>query len=290
MASNRRYGVLFALFLPLGGVLVACGDRADERGALERDELDRELDLALGGDTVPATFQDTVIGPAPAPAPAPEAQAPAVRPPQAQPVPQAPRQPPPAAQPEARATEPRQPRSTMHSVPTGTTFAVRLNETLATDRNQPGDGFTATVTDPIVAADGTVLVPAGATVRGRVTAVDASGRVGETAVIKLAFEAVSFGGESYPLQGSVVEANPERRTRQTAREQGAKVAAGAAAGAVLGRVLGRDTESTLKGAVIGAAAGTAIAMGTADVDAVLPVGSRMVIRLDAPVQVTRLVS
>jgi hypothetical protein len=56
---------------------------------------------------------------------------------------------------------------------------------------------------------------------------------------------------------------------------------------VLGQVIGRDRESTLKGAAIGAAAGTAIAMGTADVDAVLPSGSRMVIRLDAPVQIDR---
>jgi hypothetical protein len=290
MARNGRYAMLFALLAALGVGLWGCGDRPDERAALERDELERELDLALGRDTVPATFQDTVIGPEPVPAPGPEApvEAPAPpRPQQAQPRPQAPRQQLPEPRPAPQSLEPRQPRATTQSVPAGTTFAVRLNEMLATDRNRPGDGFTATVTDPIVAADGSVLIPAGATLRGRVTAVEASGRVGETAVIKLAFEAVSFGGESYPLQGSVVEANPERRTRQTTREQGAKVAAGAAAGAMLGRVLGRDAESTLKGAVIGAAAGTAIAMGTADVDAVLPQGSRMVIRLDAPVQVTR---
>jgi hypothetical protein len=38
---------------------------------------------------------------------------------------------------------------------------------------------------------------------------------------------------------------------------------------------------------VGAAAGTAIAMGTADVDAVLREGSPMVIRLNAPVFVER---
>jgi uncharacterized protein YcfJ len=89
------------------------------------------------------------------------------------------------------------------------------------------------------------------------------------------------------LQATVIEANPERRNRTPAGEQVAKAAGGAAAGAIIGRVLGKDTRSTVKGAVIGAAAGTAIAMGTADVDAVLPVGSRMVIRLDAPVEVRR---
>ena len=175
------------------------------------------------------------------------------------------------------------------TVPTGTTFAIQLDETLGTDRNRPGDPFEATLTDPIVAVDGTVLVPSGAKVRGRVTAAEMSSRAGETAVIKLAFESVSFGGRSYPLRASVVEANPERRTRTSTREQAGRVAAGAAAGALLGQILGKDTESTLKGAAVGAAAGTAIAMGTADVDAVLPSGSRMVIRLDAPVEVRRTV-
>jgi len=175
------------------------------------------------------------------------------------------------------------------TVPIGTTIAVRMDETLSTKDSQPGQPFTATIADPIVGLDGTVLIPSGAKVRGRVTAVEKSDRVGETAVIKLAFESVSFDGRSYPLQATVVEANPERRTRTSTGEQAGKVAAGAAAGAVLGRILGKDTEGAIKGAVIGAAAGTAIAMGTADVDAVLPAGSRMVIRLDAPVEVEQTV-
>lgn len=265
--------------MPLAIVPAACGDREDERAALEEDELDRELDLALKGDTLPATFEDTAVGVEPRPEPALQRTAPTPRP---RPRAQAPRRSEP--RPEPRREEPR---PVALTVPSGTTFAVRLDETLATDKNQPGDPFTATVADPIVAADGTVLVPSGATVRGRVTAADKSDRVGETAVIKVAFESISFGGRSYPLQATVVEANPERRTRTTKKESAAKVAAGAAAGAVLGQVLGKDTESTLKGAAVGAAAGTAIAMGTADVDAVLPSGSRMVIRLDAPIEVQR---
>jgi hypothetical protein len=174
-------------------------------------------------------------------------------------------------------------------VPSGTTFALRLNEELSTERNQPGDGFSATLTDPILDANGDVAIPAGATVRGRVTKASKSGRVGETAVMNLAFESVAFGGQSYALDASVVQANPQRKSRASTGEQVGKVAAGAAAGAILGRVLGKSTSSTVKGAVIGAAAGTAIAMGTADVDAVLPAGSTMIIRVDSPVTVTRTV-
>jgi len=278
MARQRAWAFALLLTLPLGVVPAACG--GDERDALREEELERDLELALEGDTLPATFQDTAVGKEPEAAPAPQV-APAPRastPPRTQPR-ESEQRPAPAA-----------PRTVTMSVPTGTTFAVQLNETLATDQNAPGDAFSATVTEPIVSADGTVMIPAGATVRGRVTAVEKSDRVGETAIIKLAFETISFDGESYPLQASVVEANPERRTRTTTGQQAAKIGAGAAAGAVLGQILGKDRASTLKGAVIGAAAGTAIAMGTADVDAVLPSGSRMVVRLDAPVQVRRTVS
>jgi hypothetical protein len=260
--------------------IVACGDGGDERAALEEDELDRELDLALRGDTAPAAFKDTAVASAPAPA----QSSPAPKPRETRPAPEPQRRSEPAPQREQPA-----PRTVTLSVPTGTTFAVQLNETLSTDKSVPGDPFTATLADPIVGLDGTVLIPSGATVHGRVTAAEKSDRVGETAVIKVAFESISFDGRSYPLQATVVEANPERRTRTTAKQSAAKVAAGAAAGAILGQVLGKDTEGTLKGAAIGAAAGTAIAMGTADVDAVLPAGSRMVIRLDTPIEIQRTV-
>ena len=286
----RKTGwIALLVMLPVGLAPAACGDSQDERAALEQEELRRELDLALRGDTAAATFGDTAATAVeePAPQPAPRAEAPR-RPPQTQPRPQPQPQPQPS-QPTPRSEPAPQPRTETLAVPTGTTFAIRLDETIATDRNAPGDPFTATLADPIVGADGSVLIPAGATVRGRVTAVDKSDNIGDMAVIKLAFETISFNGRSYPLQATVVEANPERRTRTTAKESAAKVAVGAAAGALLGQVLGKNTESTLKGAAVGAAAGTAIAMGTADVDAVLPAGSRMVIRLDAPIEVTRTV-
>jgi hypothetical protein len=257
-------------------VATACGGEDPDRAALEQDALDRELDLALEKDRAAPTFTDAAPEPAPAAKP-PASQPPAAKPPAAKPAPK------PAAEPPA-------PRVVTMVVPTGTTFAVHLDETLATDQNQAGDPFSATLADPIVDLNGQVLLPAGATVRGRVTAAEKSDRVGDTAVITLAFESVSFGGKSYPMQASVVEANPERKTRTTKTQSAGKVAAGAAAGAVIGQVLGKNTKSTVTGAVVGAAAGTAIALGTADVDAVLPSGSRMVIRLDAPVEVQRTVN
>jgi hypothetical protein len=283
----RTWRAAWVLVLPLAMLPVACGDGADERAALREDDLDRELDLAFQGDTLEATFQDTVVGvePAPEPGPVPQAQPP--RTPQRAPAPiQRP-----APEPETPAPAPApQPRVVTSTVAMGTSMSLRLNETLSTETNRVGDAFTATLQHAITDAEGQVIVPAGATVRGRLTQVDKSGHVGATGIIKLAFEAVSFGGRSYPMDATVLRANPQRQNRTTTQEQAAKVAAGAAAGAVLGRVLGKDTRSTLKGAVVGAAAGTAIAMGTADVDVVLPAGSDMVIRLDTPIEVRRTVT
>lgn len=284
--TRRNMAAALLLFAPLALGPAACGDQ-DDRSALEDEELDRELDLALQGDTSATLFEDTAV--IEGDAELDEEQAPQAQ----QPRTQAPRQQAPQRQPTQQQPQPRpqsQPRTVTMSVPAGTTVSIRMNETLSTEGSQAGDSFTARLDNPIVDASGAVIVPAGATVRGRVTAVAASGRVGQTAAIKLAFESVSFGGQSYPLHATVQSAEVQQSTRTSTAESAGKVAAGAAAGAILGQVLGKDTESTLKGAAIGAAAGTAVAMGTTEVDAVLPQGAEVVIRVDQPITVTRTVS
>jgi hypothetical protein len=285
--KTRKNLAALLLVLPLALAPLACGD--DNRSA-QQEELDRDLDLALQGDSSALVFEDTAAGMAPTDEPVPPQPAPTNRPTTRNPNPSPRPSPTPSRVDNTPAPRPTAPRTVSRTASAGTTFAISLNETLSTGSNKAGDGFTATLEEPIMDSDGNVVVPAGATVRGRVTRVDHSGNVGETAVMNLAFESISFGGNSYPLEASVIEANPERRTRQSTGQQAGKVAAGAAAGAILGRVLGKDTKSTLKGAVIGAAAGTAIAMGTSDVDAVLPAGSTMRVKLDAPVTVRRSVS
>src|SRR5687768_4733661 len=284
---SKRWIYALMLVAPLGLGTAACGDDADERAALEEDELSRDLDLALQGDTAPATFEDTAAqspdpeGEAETPAPAPVRPTPPRQSPAPRPTPQQPQREEPRADP-----RPQQPSTVTRTAPSGTTMALRLNETISTETSSVGDGFTATLTSPVRAADGTVIIPEGAVVRGRVTAVQPSTRAGQTALIKVAYESISWGGRSYDLNATLVEAPVQRDQRTGRGEQAATIGAGAAAGAILGQIIGRDREATLAGAAIGAAAGTAIALGTADVDAVMPAGGRMVIRLDTPITVT----
>jgi hypothetical protein len=276
MRASWRVALPFMLAL----VGAACGDAS--RSAESDEDAAGDVDLALQVDTAPATFRDTAIAVVPGPEPRPQQRRRAperVRLVESEPEP--PRiSNPPMTQPPPPAPEPTR---TSATVPVGTTIVLTLDETLSTETNVAGDGFTASVQEPVLSADGMLLVPVGATVRGRVTHVQKSGRVGETAVLNVTFEAISFGDASYALSATVVQANPERVSRASTGEQVGKVAAGAAAGAILGRVLGGKTRDAIKGAVIGAAAGTAIALGTADVDAVLKAGSTMVIRTDAPI-------
>jgi hypothetical protein len=289
---NLLFGL--AVALPLSTFVVACGpDRGtDDRAALEREALERDLNLALQPDTTAEPDLSDLPAPAPVaetPAPAPQRAAaprpqPAPRPaPQRQPQASAPAPAPAPAQPAA-------PRTVTLPVPSGTTLALRMNQELSTSNASAGQSFTATLADAVYAADGTTLIPAGSTVRGRVTDARPSERAGQQATISLAFETVSVDGRSYPLNATVVDVPVRRVTRDTKTEQAAKVGAGAAAGAVLGQVIGRNTRSTVAGAAIGAATGTAVAMGTADVDAVIPSGARVVIRLDSPINVQRTVS
>ncbi|HSM37537.1 MAG TPA: hypothetical protein VK837_14130 [Longimicrobiales bacterium] len=170
-------------------------------------------------------------------------------------------------------------------VPAGSVVAVRLDEQLSTSSNDAGDAFTVTTTQPMLDDLGRVAIPAGSRLQGRVLAVDGADADGETSMLVLGFESVSVAGRTYPLSGTVVEANPQRRKPTATRGTAAKVGAGAAVGAILGQIIGKDTEATVIGAAAGAAAGTAIALGTRDVEAVLPAGSAMTIRLDAPVRV-----
>lgn len=265
----------FALLLVLGGA-TAC-ERAPD--ADERAELDREMDMALEGDTLAEPELRDVPREE---VPRGEPERPAARQPEAErPQARAPR----TEEPRPTAAPREEPPATVTvTAAQGSTFRIVLNQELSTRTNESGDLFTARLTDAVT--DGRrVVIPAGADVRGQVTAVQKSGRRGEQAIIKIDFSEVSFDGRTYPLRASVVEANPETKSRTSGAERAARIGGGAAAGAILGRVIGGDTKGAVVGAAVGAAAGTAITLGTEDVDAVLPAGSAMTIRLDEPVVV-----
>jgi len=130
-------------------------------------------------------------------------------------------------------------------IPSGTPLHVRVDETIDTRRNRPGDGFTATLSEP-VEFGGRVLVPAGTEFRGHVTTASASGRMKGRAQLGLALDGFRLNGRDYRVTTTSVE----RVSASHKKRNGWLIGGGAGLGAAIGAIAGGG-----KGALIGAGAG-----------------------------------
>lgn len=170
-------------------------------------------------------------------------------------------------------------------VPVGTTMSLRMAETISTQSHEAGDGFTATVTEPVHASDGSVLIASGATMYGTVETSERSTDPEDPAALTFRFDELQVDGNAYPVTATVESAEARQTEGDSEAESAAKVAFGAAAGALVGQVLGKDTESTLQGAAVGAAAGTVVAVASRNGDATLEEGSQITVRTEEPIRV-----
>jgi hypothetical protein len=163
----------------------------------------------------------------------------------------------------------------------GILIPVRLVDGLTTERNLPGDSFTATLDKELV-ADGFIIAERGARVEGRVVASDKGGRV--RGVSSLAVELVRLhtsDGQTVLIQTDGFE----RRAEETHRQDAEKVGAGAALGAVIGAIAGGGKGAAI-GAGVGGGAGAGTVMATRGSAATLPSETRVTFRLKAPVTIT----
>jgi hypothetical protein len=139
---------------------------------------------------------------------------------------------------------------------------------------------------PILNAQRQTVVPAGAQINGRITALRESIDATTPAIIRLELQNMSWEGRTVPLDAEVIRAEPRREGR-TAEDALRGAAAGAAAGAVIGAVIGRDVRGAVTGAAVGAGAGTAISLGVSNQQAYLDEGSSMTLRLTQPLPLRR---
>ena len=281
---TRRPTPLIAVsLLALSSLVVACGDGGDTaaRATLEREALARDLKLALDDTAAAVSLNDAALPDSVIVADAAQAEAPPA--PQPQPARPALSRRAPAPAPSAPAA----PRFVTRTVPGGTTFSVRMDQAVWAS-NGVGSTFSATLAQPLTDAEGRTVIPAGATVRGRVTRAAAGTRAQGGADLAVTFTSIRHGGETFPIDVTLVSAPTVRRVNADSRtETAAKVASGAAVGAIVGRVAGRDRRSTAIGAAVGAVAGTGVAVATQSQDAVVDAGSTATVRLDGPVRVRK---
>lgn len=139
------------------------------------------------------------------------------------------------------------------TIPAGTQLTIRLDNPLDSERNQVGDSFHGSLSNPIV-LEGEIVIPSGAEVVGRVAEVKSAGRFAGNSVLTLELTSLSVNGRSYNIQTNQWTRAGTGEGKSTAT----KVGVGTAAGAILGGIFGGG-----RGAAIGAAAGAGAGTGVA---------------------------
>ena len=168
--------------------------------------------------------------------------------------------------------------SNNRTIPAGSQLTTTLDQTLGTSTSKVGDEFTATVARSLYASDGSVVVPAGAKIEGRVTARDDSDHPGDPALLRLAFDRIRFNGQSYPYSAAIVQSSAMQTSAERSGDKTKQIIIGGAVGAALGSIIsGGDLKKIIIGGAIGAAAGSIVSLGT-EVNASLPAGSQMTLQ------------
>jgi hypothetical protein len=163
----------------------------------------------------------------------------------------------------------------------GTLIPVRLVDGLASDRNQPGDTFTATLDRDLV-VDGLVIADRGARVEGRVTAVQIPGRTRGVAALGVELTRIhTSDGQTVTVETESFE----RRADTSHQEDAMKVGGGAIIGAIIGGIAGGGKGAAI-GAGVGGGAGAGDVLLTRGKPARLPSETRINFRLRTAVTLT----
>ncbi len=178
---------------------------------------------------------------------------------------------------------------TNSAVPAGTALIVRLDTTLATFSNRAGDPFQAKLTQPVV-VNGQTLIPAGATVEGRVTKVSEPRRISGKPSIGILPEAVIMPtGERYFLDATLTDTNipgsdvsSEGQFKGTGhdRRDQLEVGGGTGGGMLIGGLAGGPV-GMLVGGAVGAGATTTHWL-VKHRSATLPAGTQLTLELNRP--------
>lgn len=147
------------------------------------------------------------------------------------------------------------PAETFHTIPAGTTLAVRTDQLIDSRTAAPGQTYSGVVARAVVDSDGKVAIPRGASATLVIRDARAQGKVEGQSELAIDVAAVRVEGRQYRLETSdFVERGKQGvgRNRRTAEFAGG----GGVLGTILGAVAGGGKGAAI-GALSGAAAGTA---------------------------------
>ena len=180
------------------------------------------------------------------------------------------------------------------SLPAGTAVMAKLDTTLATFSNKAGDPFQARVSEAVV-LNGKTVIPAGATVEGRVTKVSEPRRISGKPTIGILPEALILpSGERFFLDATLVDTNLGQGTDVNEegqfkgsghdRRDQLETGGGAAGGMLIGGLIGGGPGILIGGAV--GATSTTVHWLTKHRSAILPAGTTLTLELNRPLTMT----
>jgi hypothetical protein len=152
--------------------------------------------------------------------------------------------PPPPSSPQTDATQPDPPQTAAPqgdppaqmvpasiTIPAGTFITVRVDQFLSSDKNKAGDGFSATLSRPLV-ADGVVIARRGQIVGGKVTEAQKAGRVKGVSRLAVQLSALTLAdGQQLPIQTELDSLKGPTSNGRDAAAIAGTTATGAAIGA-----------------------------------------------------------
>jgi len=142
----------------------------------------------------------------------------------------------------------------------GTAITIRMGETVNSRDSSAGQGFSATVAEPVI-VDGKTVIEKGAAARGTVVDAKSMGHFKGGALLEVRLDSVTIHGKETPIQTTMVARSLKGKGKRSA----GFIGGGAGAGALIGALAGGGKGAAI-GAAAGAGAGTAGAAFTGNKD------------------------